>query len=62
MDIEKIITFLERRVPGIVRIIVLKEVYGYSVAEISEEVGIPERRVYYYLNLAKKIGKEYEAR
>ena len=62
MDIEKVITFLERRVPGIVRIIVLKEVYGYSVAEIAEEVGITERRVYYYLNQAKKIGKEYKER
>lgn len=50
---------MERKAPDIIRVIVLKEVYGYSVTEIAEEVGITERQVYYILNQAKKIGKEY---
>lgn len=62
MDLEKVLAFMERRFPGIVRIIILKEVYGYSASEIAEDVGIPERRVYYYLNQTKKIGKEYKER
>ena len=36
-------------------------IYGYTAAEISEETGYPERRVYYMLETAKTLAREWLA-
>lgn len=44
--------------PKFAQAIVLKEYYGLSVAEIAQKLNATERNIYYYLDQAKKIGKQ----
>ncbi len=55
-DVRKV---MDKKDPNIARAIVLKEMYGYSVAEIANKLNITERQVYYLIAQAKTIGKEY---
>ena len=46
--------------PKFAQAIVLKEYFGLSVAEIARKLNDTERNIYYYLDQAKKIGKQYK--
>ena len=43
-----------------VRITGTMEYYGLSVADIAQKLNDTERNIYYYLDQAKKIGKQYK--
>lgn len=46
--------------PKFAQAIVLQEYYDLSVAEIAQKLNDTERNIYYYLDQAKKIGKQYK--
>jgi hypothetical protein len=56
MDLNNILKAINKRSPQAGKVFDLYNRYGYSVAEISEIEGIPERRVRYLLEQAKEIG------
>ena len=58
-ELDEIKERLNRKNPDIMRVIILKELYGYSVSEIADMMGISERRVYYHIKQAKVIGEQY---
>ena len=59
VELDEIKELLNQNDPDILRVVILKELYGYSASEIANMIGMPERRVYYYIKQAKEIGKEY---
>ena len=59
MEFEGLKKRMDAKDPNIARAIVLKEMHGYKVCEIAEELGIDERQVYYCLQQAKDIGKKH---
>lgn len=56
MDLNTILKAINKRSPQAGKVFDLCNRYGYSVAEIAEIEGIPERRVRYLLDQAKEIG------
>ena len=46
--------------PKFAQAIVIKEYYGLSVADIAQKLNDTERNIYYYLDQAKNIGKQYK--
>lgn len=56
MDLNNILKAINKRSPQAGKVFDLCNRYGYSVAEIAEIEGIPERRVRYLLDQAKEIG------
>lgn len=59
LEFEKVKEWMDARDPNIARAIFLKEMQGYDTTEIAEKLGITERQVYYCLQQAKQIGKQY---
>ena len=59
MEFEKVKAWMDAKDPNIARVIVLKEMQGYDATEIAQMLGITERQVYYCLQQAKQIGKQY---
>lgn len=56
MDLNNILKAINKKNPQAGQVFDLCNRYGYSVAEIAEIEGIPERRVRYLLDQAKEIG------
>ena len=56
IDLNNILKAINKRSPQAGKVFDLCNRYGYSVAEIAEIEGIPERRVRYLLEQAKEIG------
>ncbi len=46
--------------PKFAQAIVLKEDYGLTVSEIAQKLNDTERNIYYYLEQAKRIGRQYK--
>ncbi len=46
--------------PKFAQAIVLKEYYGLSVAEIADRLHDIPRNIYFYIDQAKRIGKQYK--
>ena len=40
----------------------MKTLQGYSVAEIAEELGVSQPRIYQLIARGKEIGREYRAK
>ena len=59
---EKVKAHMDAKDKNIAKVVVLKEMYGYDVTQIAAKLGLTERQVYYYLQQAKQIGKEYHKR
>lgn len=59
MEFERLKVWMDAKDLNIAKAIILKEMHGYKVSEIAEELGIDERQVYYCLQQAKDIGKKY---
>ena len=60
MDIADAVKAIAAQNPKFAQAIVLKEYYGLSVADIAQKLKDTERNIYYYLDQAKKIGKQYK--
>lgn len=60
MEFEEVKKVMDRKDPNIARAIVLKEMHGYEVSEIAGRLHLTERQVYYLLQQAKHIGKQYK--
>ena len=60
MELDDVFKAIDAKNPLFTKAIVLKEFYGFSVDEIAEKLGTTKRNVYYYLDEAKKIGREYK--
>lgn len=58
--IADVIKAISAQNPKFAQAIVLKEYYGLSVAEIADRLHDTQRNVYFYLEQAKKIGKQYK--
>ena len=50
---------MDQKNPNIMKAVTLKELYGFTVPEIADILGITNRNVYFYLSRAREIGKEY---
>ena len=59
-ELDDVFKAIDAKNPLFTKAIVLKEFYGFSVDEIAEKLGTTKRNVYYYLDEAKKIGREYK--
>jgi DNA-directed RNA polymerase specialized sigma subunit len=59
---EEIRELMIREDPLIAHVFELKEGAGMTVREISEELQITSRQVYYYLQKAQDIGRKYRER
>ena len=60
MEFEEVKKVMDRKDPNIARAIILKEMHGYDVSEIAAKLHLTERQVYYLLQQAKNIGKQYK--
>ena len=60
MAIAEAVKAIAAQNPKFAQAIVLKECYGLSVAEIADRLHDTPRNVYFYLDQAKKIGKQYK--
>ncbi|MBR6028897.1 MAG: sigma-70 region 4 domain-containing protein [Clostridia bacterium] len=60
MDIADAVKAIAAQNPKFAQAIVLKEYYGLSVADIAQKLNDTKRNIYYYLDQAKKIGKQYK--
>lgn len=58
--IADVIKAISAQNPKFAQAIVLKEYYGLSVAEIAEKLDDTPRNIYFYLEQAKKIGRQYK--
>ena len=58
-ELDEIRKKLDQRDPDIMRVIILKELYGHTAAEIADLMGITKRKVYYYLDQARIIGEQH---
>ena len=56
---ESVKVHMDAKDKNIAKVIVLKEMYGYDATQIASKLGLTERQVYYYLQQAKQIGKDY---
>ena len=60
MELEAVCKVIDARNPLYAKAIIMKEYHGMSVEEIAKELHTTKRRVYFYLDEAKKIGKQYK--
>ena len=60
MAIADAIKVISAQNPKFAQAIVLKEYYGLSVADIADRLHDTQRNVCFYLDQAKKIGKQYK--
>ncbi|MBR3016138.1 MAG: sigma-70 region 4 domain-containing protein [Clostridia bacterium] len=60
MELEAVCKVIDARNPLYAKAIIMKEYHGMSVDEIARELHTTKRRVYFYLDEAKKIGKQYK--
>jgi len=61
MEFEEVKKAMDAKDPNIARVIVLKEMHGYEVSEIAKKLQLTERQVYYCIQQAKQIGKQYKS-
>ena len=59
IELDEIRKRMDRKSPYIMQAVRLKELYGFTVPEIADILGISNRNVYFYLSRAKEIGEEY---
>lgn len=57
--IADVIKVISKQNPKFAQAIVLKEYYGLTVSEIARKLNDTERNIYYYIEQAKKIGRQY---
>lgn len=60
VELDEIRKRMDQKNPDIMRAVALKELYGYTVPEIADILGISNRNVYFYLSQAREIGKKYK--
>ena len=60
MEVKSVLSVIDAKNPKFTKAIVLKELYGMSVAEIAKTMNEFERNVYYFLTEAKKLGKQHK--
>ena len=60
MELEEVCKVIDAKNPLYTKAIVMKEYYGLSVDEIAKRLGTTKRNVYFYIDEAKKIGKQYK--
>jgi DNA-directed RNA polymerase specialized sigma24 family protein len=59
LTLEEVCRIIDAKNPKYTKAIVLKEYFGLSVAEIARELGTTERNVRFYIDEAKRIGRQY---
>ena len=59
MELDEIRKRMDQKNPNIMKAVTLKELYGFTVPEIADILGITNRNVYFYLSRAREIGEEY---
>lgn len=59
LELEAVCKVIGARNPLYAKAIIMKEYHGMSVDEIARELHTTKRRVYFYLDEARKIGKQY---
>lgn len=59
VELDEIRKRMEQKNPNIMKVITLKELYGFTVPEIADILGITNRNVYFYLSRAREIGEKY---
>lgn len=59
MELEAVCKVIDARNPLYAKAIIMKEYHGMSVEEIARKLHTTKRRVYFYLDEARKIGKQY---
>ena len=60
MELEEVCKVIDAKNPHYTKAIIMKEYYGMSVDEIAKRLGTTKRNVYFYIDEAKKIGKQYK--
>ncbi len=60
MELDDVCKVISQKNPKYTMAVILKEYYGYSVEEIAKKLGDTKRNVYFYLQQATKIGKNYK--
>lgn len=60
MELEDVCKMIDAKNPLYTKAIVLSEYYDLSVSQIAREMNESEENIRFYLNEAKKIGKEYK--
>lgn len=58
-ELDEIRKRMDQKNPNIMKAVTLKELYGFTVPEIADILGITNRNVYFYLSRAREIGEEY---
>ena len=59
VELDEIRKRMDQKNLNIMKAVTLKELYGFTVPEIADILGITNRNVYFYLSRAREIGKEY---
>lgn len=59
LALQEVCKIIDAKNPVYAKSIILKECYGFTVAEISRELGTTERNVRFYNDEAKRIGRQY---
>lgn len=59
LTLEEVCKIIDAKNPKYTKAIVLKEYFGLSVAEIARELGTTERNVRFFIDEAKRIGRQY---